>query len=331
MTVDSNENLFVFSQSQLLKIDKNLQVSEIKTKSGPDFKTEFTQCFLEQYSSEIYIINGDSKHENSIFIYSTAKETWDSKKISGPVDTKNMKLILDHDTKVFYGLYEGSMYFMRTEGEDSFIWEVQNASGYPKNYSPVVGFSQNHLIFLNDPALKPGEAHFFVIHYAYFQPEITVFNGPKFPQTGGHTASFLKLDNTVPLLFAFVPNDFSGTFIVNADISVNTTKMFDPPTVKDANSIYAANSFKLFQLSTIENHIQMWSLDISKDGNSWINLSLPLKFNDKSGHNNQEYKPESQHGSKPESQNGSKPESQHESGAYCKKLKIFLFFFIFVL
>jgi hypothetical protein len=130
------------------------------------------------------------------------------------IDLSKMNIILDHNTLVFYGLYQNMMYFCSTDASDpnSFKWTLQNQSPFPSNYgqNSVVGFGQNHLYFLNSPSLLPGHAIVYVIHYAYWQPEIQLYKGPTFPQIHGQTVSFSMLDNSVPLVFGFVPDDFSG-------------------------------------------------------------------------------------------------------------------------
>lgn len=180
-----------------------------------------------------------------------------------------MKIIYDHDTNVLYGLYNSIMYFLRMDGTPSNSPFIQsNASPFPSSYSAdsvVVGFGQNHLYYLNAPGLQAGQSQIFVIHYAYWQPLPQAYT-PSFPQSKGQTVSIPLDSNSVPVVFAFIPEDASGTFLINVDLERNSTLRYPPPPINDVNAQYTATSSFLVQLTS---DYQMYTLDISKPGTSW--------------------------------------------------------------
>ena len=165
------------------------------------------------------------------------------------------------------------MYFLRIDGTPSTSPFIQsNASPFPPSYSDesvVVGFGQNHLYYLNVPGLQPGQSQIFVIHYAYWQPLAQTYTPPSFPQTKGQTVSIPLDSSSVPVVFAFIPEDGSGTFLINVDLAQNSTVRYPAPPVNDVNAQYAATSSLLVQLTS---DYQMYTLDISKTGTSWTPL-----------------------------------------------------------
>ena len=137
------------------------------------------------------------------------------------------------------------------------------------NYTqPVLALAQNHIHFLNIG--QPGQADIFVIHFAYFQPEVQSYpginGGSSFPSTHGQTASIFKGYDAVQTKFAFWPDDKSSTYVIdvivrryrcytylgrNADRSLqsNTTSVMSSPSDK-SSSVFAASRTGLVQLTT---------------------------------------------------------------------------------
>lgn len=281
LATDPENNLYIFTSNAFYSAGNieswsNKPWSVINKNGAPDFEGRNTQCFMAQYSSDIMVLNGDSKSKNKLFTFSVKSKQWNSVAFTG-VDTENMYLTLDHDTVTFYGLNKGDMYFLKAN-EKNLVWEMERSSGFASDYNPVVGFGENRLYFINDHALKPGEAHVFVIHFGIFQvfyvfktqPGLTAFDGPKFPQTTGKTVSFPKADNTVPMIFGFIPSDFSATYLINSDKTLNSTTKFPAPHVKDPNAIYTATTKHIIQLTS--NPIQMWYLDVTNNKNNWVQI-----------------------------------------------------------
>lgn len=246
----------------LIGIDELTKLSN--SQNRPTFAGAKTQCFLAQYNNALYAVDSSTQ----IFKFYFGNNTWAITKTTGDVDPSKMELILDHDTLVFYGLYNQQMYYLvLTGGEEDASWNLMNQSPFPPSYVPVVGFSQNHMFYLNLPGQPPSTAQVFVIHYAYWQPEKQVYSGPKFPQSLGKTTFLLKSDNSVPFVFVFIPEDFSYTFLVDAEISANSTVGFPAPTVKDSKAVYTAGFSRIYQLTS---NYQLWSLDTSSASNTWI-------------------------------------------------------------
>lgn len=83
---------------------------------------------------------------------------------------------------------------------------------------------------------------------SYLQPEVQAYSGDKtFPAAHGQATSFFK-DAGVQQEFAFIPDDFSATYVIN--VENNSTKTLPPPTVKDTKSYYAAGITSLVQLDS---------------------------------------------------------------------------------
>jgi len=83
---------------------------------------------------------------------------------------------------------------------------------------------------------------------AYLQPEVQDYPGEKtFPAAHGQATSFFK--ETGPQQeFSFIPDDFSGTYVIN--VENNSTRTLPPPTVKDTKSSYVAGITSLVQLDS---------------------------------------------------------------------------------
>ena len=184
-------------------------------------------------------------------------------------------MIYDHDTNVMYGLYKGIMYFIRMDGTPATTPFVQsNAGPLPVSYSEsaTVGFGQNHIYYLNGPGFQPGQTQIFVIHYAYWQPSLQSYS-PVFPQSPGQTVS-IPLDSfSVPLVFAYIPDDGSGTYLINVEVGQNTTIKYPAPSVKDPQAQYTATSTSVIQLTS---DYQLFTLDISKTGSDWVQVLNPV-------------------------------------------------------
>ncbi|KAJ2995585.1 hypothetical protein HDV02_000645, partial [Globomyces sp. JEL0801] len=111
-------------------------------------------------------------------------------------------------------------------------------------------------------------------------PEIQTYSGPKFPQTSGQAISIPKKDNTVPLSFAFIPNDFSSIYLINTEIGTNTTVQLPSPPIKDSRSKFVARTDSLVQLTS---DFEVFSLNLENAGAGWVKLSnngLNLKSTD---------------------------------------------------
>lgn len=61
-----------------------------------------TTCYLAQFFNAIYVLNGDAKNPNSIYIYDAGAKSWSTQSTDpGSFDYSSFNAILDHDTNVF--------------------------------------------------------------------------------------------------------------------------------------------------------------------------------------------------------------------------------------
>jgi len=230
--------------------------TDITTTGRPPFDGVNTTCYLSQFFNAIYVLNGDAKNPNSVYIYDAGAKSWSTQSTTpGSFDYSSFGAILDHDTNVFYALSQGSMFdldmgTMKVANSTPIAWNLVQKPNFPANYDPVMALAQNHIHFLDVGGDGAGQAHIFVIHYSYLQPRVQTYssNSSKtFPAVHGKTASFFK-ESGVQEEFAFIPDDFSGAYVVN--VESNTTLTLPPPTVKDTGSSYVAGITSLLQLDS---------------------------------------------------------------------------------
>jgi hypothetical protein len=111
----------------------------------------------------------------------------------------------------------------------------------------------------------------FPLAAANWQPEAQTFptlnNGAAFPASHGQAASFFLASTDAQLQFAYVPDDFSSTYIITHWTSpstagstdgapdgissfINSTQILPAPSSKDTASVYAASTSSLVQLTS---------------------------------------------------------------------------------
>ncbi|KAI8901830.1 hypothetical protein BC833DRAFT_575733 [Globomyces pollinis-pini] len=271
---DSQDQLYIFGTSKGNFEFKENNWINLNHPSVTNLNSNLlNQCFLNQYESKGYFFV-----DNQIQQYDFKSKAWLNPITTTGTIPKN--LILDHDTLTFYGMLNNNMFFFNVPEHKDSNWIQQRQANFNHNDDMVFGFGQNHLFFLNDASLQSGQARVFVIHYAYFQPEIQTYSGPKFPQTSGQAISIPKKDNTVPLSFAFIPNDFSSIYLINTEIGTNTTVQLPSPPIKDSRSKFVARTDSLVQLTS---DFEVFSLNLENAGAGWLKLSnngLNLKSTD---------------------------------------------------
>ncbi|KAF9788705.1 hypothetical protein BJ322DRAFT_1183841 [Thelephora terrestris] len=229
--------------------------TDITTTGRPPFDGTGTTCYLAQFFNAVYVLNGDAKNPNSIYIYDAGAKSWSTQVTTpGSFSYSSFDAILDHDTNVFYALStNGSLYnldmgTMKTANSTAIAWNNVQQPPFPANYKPVMALAQNHIHFLDVGTDGPGNARIFVIHYSYFQPEVQSYPGSKtFPATHGQATSFFN-QTGVQQEFAFIPDDFSSTYVIN--VENNSTRTLPPPTVQDTKSSYVAGITSLVQLDS---------------------------------------------------------------------------------
>ena len=278
------------STSRLLDVRKYflffLKSLRAKPRNSP-FDGVNTSCYLAQFFNAIYVLNGDAKNPNSIYIYDAGAKAWSNQTTTpGSFDYSSAEAILDHDTNVFCELshsassapphplpdafskgklYNLNMAELKAARSSALKWEFVGDLGFPDNYNPTMALAQNHIHFLNVGNDGAGNARIFVIHckpssprwgigfslthlVSYLQPDLQDYPGEKtFPAAHGQTASFFK--QTGPQQeFAYIPDDFSGTYVIN--VENNSTRTLPPPMVKDTKSSYVAGITSLVQLDS---------------------------------------------------------------------------------
>lgn len=236
----------------------NGKATALTTTGRPPFTGNNTQCFLSQYEGALYILDADAANPTDVYIYDAGKKAWSTQKTTANgADLTSMVAILDHDTNVFFGLVGNTLYQadfgQLADAQSTAIdWQSVNdpsfsTSGYSK---PVMALAQNHIHFLDVPGTSAGQAYIFVIHYAYFQPEVQSYpatSGASFPVQHGQTASFFSSENIQQEQFAFIPDDASATYVVN--VQTNTTTALTGPSDK-SSSVYATSDSALVQLTS---------------------------------------------------------------------------------
>ena len=61
-----------------------------------------TTCYLAQFFNAVYVLNGDAKNPNSIYIYDAGAKSWSTQVTTpGSFSYSSFDAILDHDTNVF--------------------------------------------------------------------------------------------------------------------------------------------------------------------------------------------------------------------------------------
>ena len=102
-----------------------------------------------------------------------------------------------------------------------------------------------------------------MIHYAFLQEEVQRYGSQDlFPQINGKTVSVLKQDNSVPLEFVFIPDDFSGTFLIDTRVEGTNSSVKYPPPIKDLNSLFVATTMEIVQVTSA---LEIYTLDITQN------------------------------------------------------------------
>ncbi|KAG8691285.1 hypothetical protein FRC11_005261 [Ceratobasidium sp. 423] len=216
------------------------------TGGRPPFDGPNTQCFTSEYFNAIYFINADNAQPNAIHIFDATAQSWSTQQTTVPdgLDPKSLVAILDHDTNVFFAMSKGNLYSVemlerKAATPEPVVWGASNPPNFDaSNYKPVMALAQNHIHFLDTDG--EGLARIFVIHFAYWQPEVQYYaagnNAGTFPKKHGQVASFFTGDNQAQRKWAFIPDDLSGTYI--SDINSNTTTVLAGP---PASAGFASN------------------------------------------------------------------------------------------
>jgi hypothetical protein len=200
--------------------------THVLTLTRRPFNGANTQCFLAQYFNALYVLDGDTSLPNAVHIFNFVSRSWSTLTVQlNGVSHQDVVAILDRDTNVFFGLHKGMLYkldmaTLNASDSSTRSWESVATPPFMDtiNYTqPVLALAQNHIHFLNIG--QPSQADIFVIHFAYFQPEVQSYPGlngaSSFPSTHGQTASVFKGSDAVQTKFAFWPDDKSSTYVID--------------------------------------------------------------------------------------------------------------------
>jgi hypothetical protein len=241
------------------------------TKSGrPPFNSPNTTCYLSQFFNAIYVLSADKANPSNIYIYDATAGSWSTQKTTpGQFDPSNFAAILDHDTNVFYAyskaeLYSLDMGSLKAAQASPIPWvdvEQPDLSAHTTNqavqvpgantagYQPVMALARNHIHFLGVPGFNKGTVKIFVIHFSFMQPTPQAYRPASFPTVHGKAVSIFQPDGKgVQTEFAFIPDDFSGTYVVN--VVSNTTKTLTAPPNADIGATYAASTNSIVMLGS---------------------------------------------------------------------------------
>ncbi|KAF8334295.1 uncharacterized protein EI90DRAFT_3153598 [Cantharellus anzutake] len=286
---DVNWNLYAFGVSggdyNLGAASNWIHGNATRVTGGPPFDGLNTQCYLAQYFNAIYVINADKSNPSDIHIFNPQSKSWTTQKMNaGGANANLIQAILDHDTNVFYGLVNNTLYSanfasLTAASGNPINWDVANtvSTFSVSGYDPVLALAQNHIFFFNVPGSNEGSTYIFVIHFSYFQPQPQPFtpkNGNKFPVAHGKATSFFSPSNNVQEQIAFIPDDGSAVYVLN--VQPNTTVQLQGPIVKDSNSDYAASTSELVQLTSSGNLYYLpYNQNNPNSSVQWVPFGVP--------------------------------------------------------
>ncbi|KAH8829632.1 hypothetical protein DL96DRAFT_1598908 [Flagelloscypha sp. PMI_526] len=253
LSVDANFNLLAF----------NLNGKDYNAGGIDQWASGIVNTYVSYFPpSSFFVLT--HRIQTDMHIYSAEGNSWSTQKINIPdgFDSSSLTAVLDHDTNVFYGLSKGGLYSL-TLG-DTLTTATSDAKGWEKssdppfdasNYKPVMGLAQNHIHLLNVPNVEAGSAQIFVVHFAFWQPEIQSFG--KFPSEHGQAPSIFLTKgfawcspsfHKAQQEFAFIPDSGENTYVIN--VMSNTTKTLPGPTTKDALATYFGAPNSIIQLTS---------------------------------------------------------------------------------
>ncbi|KAF9258916.1 hypothetical protein L218DRAFT_908908 [Marasmius fiardii PR-910] len=250
--------------------------TEITANGRPKFDTDGVTCYMAQFYNAIYFLNADKSNPSAVYIYDAGASSWSTQGVSsGGPDMSSAVSILDHDTNVFYTMAQSQMWALnmddlKTKASSAAItWtNVGNPTSFKADgYQPVMGLAQNHIHFLN--IAGPAKANIFVIHFSYWQPEVQSYSGSEFPAQHGQIASFFQQEG-VQQEFAFIPDDGSGTYVIN--VENNSTRSLPGPPIKDASAIYTASITALVSSSQSGIQFLPYSQNGDNSGAQWTKV-----------------------------------------------------------
>ncbi|KAJ3048893.1 hypothetical protein HK097_010112 [Rhizophlyctis rosea] len=194
------------------------------------------------------------------------KQSWRSITTGGTLPNwSNVKAVMDYDTLVVYAFTDGRM--LRLGGADKqnvannpthLDWLEASVNNQPftvpKDYKATLSGTWINIYFFGIPGTKSGEVWGWRIHYGEWGPAPQSV-GANFPNTGGKAATFSYKDpnvgthNGAPNNIAFVPDDYSGLFIVDGYRNTTTTGPAPPKDQTSSLTTYIASNRYLVQFT----------------------------------------------------------------------------------
>ncbi|KAJ3082608.1 hypothetical protein HDU99_002148 [Rhizoclosmatium hyalinum] len=229
----------------------------------PPFTSKNIICIPSFYLNSALFLNADPNDPTTIHEYFYKDQVWRKIQTTGLIpDYENVKAIMDYDTLVIYAFDKGKMIRLGDASDQnlskdlnkaapfSLAWVDANFNSIPaaisKYTNPVIAHAWFNMYFFGVPGTNAGEVWAYRIHYnewgAAPQPV-----GATFPSMHGQTATFLYKNASqnehdgAPAHVAFVPDDYSGLWVVNSYINVTTKAATPPQTGTSAYTRYAAS------------------------------------------------------------------------------------------
>ena len=258
----------------------------------------------------VFFLNADPDNKNTLHSFRFADKVWRSVSMtgSGP-NLDNAQAVIDYDTLVVY-VFTPEMGMMRLGDASernllndkdfsvpfSLPWIDGNLSPMPFNArgrpTPTLAHAWFNMYLFGVPGASAGQVWGYRIHFNIWgQSPQSV--GSDFPNTPGKATTLrFKWPNTQnehggsPAHIAFIPNDNSGTFVINS--YVNTTmKLAGPPSSQtSALTKYTASDSMLVQYTPDTGKIRTFDFSWLRDGesknpvnppgNGWVDAPLTI-------------------------------------------------------
>ncbi|KAJ3030215.1 UNVERIFIED_CONTAM: hypothetical protein HDU68_009739 [Siphonaria sp. JEL0065] len=216
--------------------------------SRPPFTTANLICLPSFFLNSVLFINADPNDSNTIHEYFYDKQRWRKISTTGLIPNPDtVKAVIDFDTLVIYAFVDGRMvrlgdastnnlsHDLDLDAPFSLEWIDANMSPVPfVGYSkPTMAHAWFNMYFFGVPGTKAGEVWGYRIHYNEWglAPQAV---GATFPSMHGQTATFLYKNasqfehNGAPAHVAYIPDDYSGLWVINSYIN-QTTQAATPP------------------------------------------------------------------------------------------------------
>ncbi|KAI9342932.1 hypothetical protein BDR26DRAFT_859033 [Obelidium mucronatum] len=257
----------------------------------PPFTSANVICMPSFFLNSVLFFNSDPNDASSIHEYFFDKQRWRKIATKGLVpNPESVKSVIDFDTLVIYAFDDGRMVRLGDAGDNnlskdlnldapfSLEWVDANTNAVPfdgaKYKQPTMAHAWFNMYFFGVPGTKEGEVWAYRIHYNEWGPAPQPC-GAVFPSMHGQTATFLYKNasqfehNGAPAHVAYIPDDYSGLWIINSYINETTVAVAPPKSGTSSLTRYAA-SYNILVQYTPDTGILRY-LDLS-----WVFQEKPM-------------------------------------------------------